>query len=303
MLGRKSIHANECRENGFIGGDWGIDVDLSGQLPEDWRTFNQEFIPVFLEKNPGKSKVSAGLACGMLHTICKGIKLGDVVLSPNGIGAYYVGEVTSEYQYVPGGILPHRRAVKWYTNLIDREEMSQSLKNSTGSIGTVCDITKYADEIEALLARLSPPELIAHDTTVEDPTFFALEKHLEDFLVHNWYATDLGKRYDIYTEDDEIVGQQYPTDTGPIDILAVRKDGKELLVVELKKGRASDVVMGQIQRYMGYVLDVLAEPGQDVRGVIIAMEDDLRLRRALKVAPNIEFYRYEVSFKMVNGLS
>jgi restriction system protein len=47
----------------------------------------------------------------------------------------------------------------------------------------------------------------------------------------------------------------------------------------------------------------LAEPGQDVRGVIIAMEDDLRLRRALKVAPNIEFYRYEVSFKMVNGLS
>ncbi len=52
---------------------------------------------------------------------------------------------------------------------------------------------------------------------------------------------------------------KYPTDTGPIDILALRKDGKELLVVELKKGRASDAVIGQVQRYMGYVMDELAE--------------------------------------------
>jgi restriction system protein len=88
----------------------------------------------------------------------------------------------------------------------------------------------------------------------------------------------------------EAVGQQYPTDTGPIEILAVRKDGKELLVVELKKGRASDVVVGQVQRYMGYVKDELLENGQTVRGVIIALEDDLKLRRALSVTNNIDFY-------------
>ena len=44
-----------------------------------------------------------------------------------------------------------------------------------------------------------------------------------------------------------------------MDILAISKDQKELLVVELKKGRASDVVVGQVQRYMGYALDELAE--------------------------------------------
>jgi restriction system protein len=32
--------------------------------------------------------------------------------------------------------------------------------------------------------------------------------------------------------------------------------------------------------------------------VIIALEDDLRIRRALKVAQGIDFYRYEVSFKL-----
>jgi restriction system protein len=74
-----------------------------------------------------------------------------------------------------------------------------------------------------------------------------------------------------------------------------------LLVVELKRGRASDVVVGQIQRYMGYVKDELAEQGQQVKGVIIALEDDLKLRRALSVAQNIEFYRYQLSFKLVKG--
>jgi restriction system protein len=62
-----------------------------------------------------------------------------------------------------------------------------------------------------------------------------------------------------------MVGEQYPTDTGPIDVLAESHDGTELLVVELKRGRASDSVVGQIQRYMGYVAQDLAEPGQRAR--------------------------------------
>jgi len=41
---------------------------------------------------------------------------------------------------------------------------------------------------------------------------------------------------------------QHATETGPLDILALRKYGSEFLVVELKKGRASDVVVGQILR-------------------------------------------------------
>ena len=94
------------------------------------------------------------------------------------------------------------------------------------------------------------------------------------------------------------MGQQYPSDTGPIDILAISKDKLELLVVELKKGRASDAVMGQVQRYMGYVLEELAEQNQTVKGVIIALDDDIRIRRALAVVNNIEFYRYQVSFKL-----
>lgn len=298
MLGKGSAYVDECVEHGFVGADFDIHEDLTGQLPDDWRDFNKKFIPVFMANVQGKTKVAAGLACGMLWTISKGMQEGDVVLTPTGTGTYHVGQVTGPYYYAPNTSLPHRRPVKWRTELISRAEMSDSLKRSTGSIGTVSNVTQFASEIEALIGGPKGPDLVAADPTVEDASTFALEKHLEDFLVANWAATELGKTHRIYEVDGEKVGQQYATDTGPIDILAISNDGSELLVVELKRGRASDSVVGQIQRYMGYVAQDLAEPGQTVRGVIIALEDDLKIRRALAVAPNIEFYRYEVNFKL-----
>lgn len=298
MLGKRSIHADACYKGTFIGADFGMDIDFNGKLPDNWRIFNEKFIPVFQQKYPDKTKVSAGLACGALWTISKGIKNGDIVLCPNGAGSYLVGEVLDDYSYHPNEILPHRRTVRWYPKTIDRSEMSKPLQNSTGSIGTVSTITKFAEEIERLIAGNAPATLISTDESVEDPSVFALEEHLEEFLIQNWKQTEFGKDYNIYEEEGELVGQQYPSDTGNIDILAISKDKKELLVVELKKGRASDQVVGQIQRYMGYVLQELAEEGQTVKGVIIALEDDIRIRRALAVAKNIEFFRYQVSFKL-----
>lgn len=298
MLGAKSAHIDECLKGNFIGADFDIKQDLSKHLFENWKDFNKMFIPIWLNVYPGKSKVSAGLSCGALWTVTKGLKRGDIIISPDGTGKYHIAEILDEYSYHPGQILPHRRTVRWFEQTIERAEMSDSLKNSTGSIGTTSDITNYITELEGLIGGKKPPTIVSTDETVEDPTVFALEKHLEDFLVANWKQTELGKNYNIYEEGGELIGKQYPTDTGFIDILAISKDKKELLIVELKKGRASDNVVGQIQRYMGYVFEELAEQGQTVRGVIIALEDDNRIRRALAVAPNIEFYRYEVSFKL-----
>jgi restriction system protein len=298
MLGRKCVHAAEGFAGNFIGADFKIPQDLTPDLPDDWRVFNKKFIPIFMAGHPEKTKIGAGLACGALWTVAKGLQKGDMVLCPDGGGTYFVGEVAGDYYHAPGNPLQHRRPVKWLAKTIQRADMTDALKNSTGSIGTVSTITQYAAEIEKLLGDPVPPDLIATDPDVEDPAAFALEKHLEDFLVQNWAQTELGKEYDIFAEDGELVGQQYPTDTGPMDILAIKKDKSELLVVELKKGRASDAVVGQVMRYMGFVLQDLAEPGQTVRGIIIAQEDDKRIRRALAVAPSVEFFRYQISFKL-----
>jgi restriction system protein len=300
MLGRKSVHAGECFAGGFIGADYGIEQDLSGHLPDEWREFNKAFIPVFLAGHPDKTKIGAGLACGALWTIAKGITKGDIVLCPDGAGSYRPGEVVGDYTYVPAGVLPHRRAVRWLDISIARSAMTEALQNSTGSIGTVSNVSAYATEIERFLGE-APAQvtIISTDPVIEDPLAFAMEKHLEDFLVRNWSQTELSRDFLIYEEEGEPVGQQYATDAGPIDILAVSRDRKRLLVVELKRGRASDVVVGQILRYMGYVKEQIAEPDQTVEGVIIALDDDKKLRWALAAVPTIAFYRYQVNFKLM----
>ena len=299
MLGKAGCYADLCKAEGFIGVNFLNDENLTNNLYEDWHDFNKHYIPVWMKSHSGKTKVAAGLACGNLWTVCKGLQVDDIILSPNGKGEYYVGKITSNYYYKPGEELPHRRNVEWFDVTISRSEMSEQLQRSTGSIGTCCDVSSYSDEIDRFINKVSPIVISASTPDVEDASAFALEKHLEDFLVKNWKQTSLGKNYDIYEEDGELVGQQYPSDTGLIDILAISNDKKTMLVIELKRGRTSDVVVGQVQRYMGFVKEELLEQNQTVKGLIIGLEADNKLKRALSVCQNIEFYRYQIDFKLI----
>ena len=166
MLGKGSRHAEQCLAERFIGADYGIERDLSRELPDSWRQFNAMFIPVYQEAHPEKTKVAAGLACGMLWTVCKGMSDGDLVLCPDGTGCYRVGEISGPYQLneIRGRYIPHRRPVRWLDIAIDRSEMSSALRNSAGSIGAVCNISDYAEEIKALLAVHQPNPIQASST-------------------------------------------------------------------------------------------------------------------------------------------
>jgi restriction system protein len=298
MPGAKSIHYKDCVDGGFIGVDFDIKEDVSMFLTDNPNDFKDKYRPIFLKNRPDKSKVAAGLACGAIWTVCHSMKQGDIVLCPDGSGEYSVGEIESNYYYVQDEILQHRRKVNWKRNTIRRSDMSEALQNSSGSVLTTCDLTKYKEELDGLINGNNSSPIVSNDNTIESASEFALERHLEDFLVKNWKKTTLGKKYNIYEIDGEIVGQQFPSDTGPIDILALSKDKKTFLVVELKKGRVSDNVVGQIQRYMGYVKQDLAEKNQEVKGVIIGFEDDVKIQRALSVTSNIDFYKYKVDFKL-----
>ena len=49
------------------------------------------------------------------------------------------------------------------------------------------------------------------------------------------------------------------------------------------------------------VVEVIADPEQTVRGIVIALDDDKKLRRALARVSSVEFYSYKVDFKLVKG--
>ncbi|PIS31063.1 hypothetical protein COT42_01845 [Candidatus Saganbacteria bacterium CG08_land_8_20_14_0_20_45_16] len=123
---------------------------------------------------------------------------------------------------------------------------------------------------------------------------FAMEKYLEEFIEANFDKIDFGAKLELY-QDEENSGRQYPTPIGNIDLLAVDKARKEFVIIELKKGRSSDVVIGQILRYMGWIKENLAKD-HNVRGIIIVKERDKRLEYALKLMPNADLFKYNVSF-------
>ena len=185
MLGRAGRFAKMCREEGYIGANFDIRKDLSDSLPDNWRKFNEKTIPLWLESNPGKSKTAAGVACGFLWTIAKGLQIDDVVLCPSGEGTYYVGTIVGDYYYVPNTDLPHRRKVEWKDKVIPRKSMSQKLQNSTGSIGTCCDITRYEEEIESLISGLTPIT-IPEKKEVAEPT-----KSFEERALHKLFCSYL----------------------------------------------------------------------------------------------------------------
>jgi len=151
MLGEHGMYIADCLENNYIGAGFLKDYDLSESPYTDEEQWRQKLVEKYLQVNPDKSTGTARNSIGFLWTICFGLKNGDVVLASNGNSGYQVGEITGGYYYSPGTDLPHRRTVEWKKMVIPRKSMSQRLQNSTGSIGTCCNITKYADELEALI--------------------------------------------------------------------------------------------------------------------------------------------------------
>jgi len=173
-----------------------------------------------------------------------------------------------------------------------------------GSIVQIEDGQKTKSGIEAVKLKLSvdDAEFILPSSDPEPVAIkssFVFERHLEDFLVSNWEQTHLARNYKIYEIDGVPVGRQYRTETGPLDILAISHDETDFLVIELKRDRASDEVVGQILRYMGWVKKNLCSEQQDVKGCIIALRSDAKLENALYTLPNITFARYEVDFRLI----
>jgi hypothetical protein len=123
---------------------------------------------------------------------------------------------------------------------------------------------------------------------------FAYEHDLRDYLARNLDLLEPGLRL---FDDEGITGIEFPAGGRFIDILAIdRSDG--LVVVELKVSRGYDRVIGQLLRYMGWIEKHQAEPGQHVRGVIVAKEITEDLKLACSKIADVQLFEYALSFSL-----
>lgn len=292
--GPQNTYAKLAIEQGFIG--IGYDMPDMSQINLSDPQVREVVRNLYAETHPNTSKQVLGSGSGAVLRFLTVLQNGDILLVPLGDGTYKVGELIGDYYYAgPDQPIPHRRNVRWYATL-DREVFSQSLKNTLGAIGTLSDITHQSVEIEALLSG----DMVRVESVQSniDQAEFALEKHLEDFLVENWNNTEFGAEYKLMTDEDGgLVAQQYQTEVGFLDIIAIKNDRSEILILELKKGRSGDAVVGQMLRYITAIKKEVAEPHQKIRAVILTGQDDKKIRYALESLNGlIEFMVYKISF-------
>ncbi len=182
MLGEHGKFIQECLDGNYIGASVLPTFDLSA--PADMDAWKEKTMSWYLECYTDKSIGTARNSIGFLWTICYGLKIGDVVLASNGEGGYHVAEITGNYMYVAKDPhFPHRRTVHWLGVVIPRKSMSQKLQNSTGSIGTCCNVTKYADELEQLING-TVPSVVATPSAPHVPTEMYKERSLHRLLAN-----------------------------------------------------------------------------------------------------------------------
>lgn len=158
------------------------------------------------------------------------------------------------------------------------------------------------------ITRLQPDSVIRVSEFVEategaptprvGPLDALIETKLEDYMVQNWAEIDFGSRLRLYVEEGEAVGQQYDTgEIGRIDLLCEDEDVGDIVIIELKKGRPSDEVVGQLTRYMGWAQEKIAQ-GREVRGIVLAPDFDAKLRYSARAIPGVELLQYRVRFEI-----
>lgn len=125
---------------------------------------------------------------------------------------------------------------------------------------------------------------------------FSYESDLQNYLAKNLSVIEPGLK--LY-EDEVLSGIEFPVGNGRIDILAVDSKG-DFVVIELKVSRGYDRVVGQLLRYMAWINKYQAEPGQQIRGVIVAREISDNLLLACSLLSNIKLLEYQLSFTLKN---
>jgi restriction system protein len=246
---------------------------------------------------PDKPQQTKALIANMLWTFYHEIRPGDFVVARRGRKVLAgVGEVLEVADYAQTARNPADKH-KGFLKLKWREQpRDKAFSSVVFPMHTLAELSR--EQFESFAEGTMPPtETVLPIEPLEDPNEFVLEKYLEDFVVSNFKSIFKGQ-LEVYEDAEGNDGQQYTTDVGPIDILAFEHASRSFVVIELKKGRPSDQVIGQILRYMGWVKKNLCSNGEGVKGLIICRDPDSKLTYALEMTNGIDVRYYSVSFKL-----
>jgi len=276
-------------------------ISIGWQELGDFSSLTESELRAGLQQVYGKTR-----SFNMLWNFYHSIQVNDIVIARQGLKKIagvgtvikpgYYGQDQNVEAVGPDHAHSNYLGVRWRDTPRDKE-----FDHIVFHRQTVWEITE--SKYQELMGETSKNVTVAVESDVENAAEFVLEKYLEEFIVSN-FATIFRGELVLYQDPEEgVIGQQYITnDAGRIDILAQEPSTNSLIVIELKKGRESDKVIGQTLRYMGWVSENLCRNGQAVKGIIICKDSDSHLSYALSMVNNIDVKYYSVNFKLSDKL-
>jgi hypothetical protein len=126
----------------------------------------------------------------------------------------------------------------------------------------------------------------------DENSSFAYESDLRDYLAYNLNVIESGLKLFVDSEGKDGVEYSVDSNNKRIDILAIDKD-KKYVVIELKVSQGYEKVIGQALYYKNMVKEIFKN--DNVRIIIIAKEITNRLKKAVEDLPFVELYEYNLS--------
>lgn len=121
------------------------------------------------------------------------------------------------------------------------------------------------------------------------------ERALEEHLETHWGQTPFAHRGVELSRADKygLAGRQVLTRVNSIDLLGFAPADRCWWVIELKRDLPSDAVVGQVSRYLGWVMETRARYGETAVGAIIAKGSDAKLRYAVKPHARLSLWEFD----------
>ncbi|MHB8624982.1 MAG: restriction endonuclease [Aggregatilineales bacterium] len=148
-------YAEAFRTGSYVGIGWLHDVDLH----ETWQQGRDALRALYESYEPDASLMRKAVNVGQVWAFIHDLTPGSIVITPtDNTDHLLVGEVSSDYYYLPGqsdSPYPHRRAVKWKPDFLLRSTLSVPTQNTLRSSLTIFTVSQV-DEIAEKIGLASP---------------------------------------------------------------------------------------------------------------------------------------------------
>lgn len=228
--GRDAILADQFEEKELVAIGFNLDdINNYNDLPAVKSALKKRF--------PEAKRMQIAVWAGQLWRLAKEIEPGDYLVTYLPASReYLIGQAADGYQYDPQAIdeyegeYPHIRKVESWRRA-DRDQLSQSARNTLGAISTLFEVTKLLPELLAVAEGLAATEIDQPEPEEE-----------EDETAVDYYE-------DVKARSDELIG----------DLLA-RLDGYEFEELTAALLRAMGYFVTQSAKGPDRGVDILAGP-------------------------------------------